>query len=75
MIGGIFKLELFFSQDYNDVPPEAVFTTVPFHPNVDIYTGRLCFDFFDDMLEWNPNFRIPMMLAQIQVNICLKKLS
>ena len=31
--GGIFRLSLSFSQEYNTCPPQLWFTTVPFHPN------------------------------------------
>lgn len=42
-LGGIFKLELFLTDDYPMVPPKIRFLTQIYHPNVD-KLGRICLD-------------------------------
>lgn len=64
--GGIFKLLLRFSPQYNDKPPEVNFFTIPFHPNVDMLNGRPCIDFLDDTSMWNPDFSMSYVLLTIQ---------
>ncbi|KAJ3165286.1 Ubiquitin-conjugating enzyme E2 U [Geranomyces variabilis] len=64
--GGRFKLEMYFDEEYNERPPEVYFTTVPFHPNVDMYSGKPCASFLDDPAEWEPNTSIPHLLIFIQ---------
>ena len=50
--GGVFNVELTFPLDYDLRPPQVHFSTVPFHPNIDMTTGRPCVDFLDDPLYW-----------------------
>ncbi|KAI8903367.1 ubiquitin-conjugating enzyme/RWD-like protein [Gorgonomyces haynaldii] len=57
-------LGLSFHLEYNDTPPEACFLTVPFHPNIDIVTGRVCAGFLQE--GWHPDMRIGHLLIQIQ---------
>jgi len=47
--GGVFHLTIRISEHYNEELPEIHFNTIPFHPNVDPETGRLCLE-FDDIL-------------------------
>ncbi|KAI8808916.1 ubiquitin-conjugating enzyme/RWD-like protein [Cladochytrium replicatum] len=64
--GGIFQLELIFDEEYNESPPEVYFLTVPFHPNIDIRSGRPCSDLLDQPDSWNPNIRIHTVLESLQ---------
>ena len=64
--GGIFKLLVRFSPQYNDRPPEINFFTIPFHPNVDMLNGRPCLDFLDDISCWNPEYSMSCVLLTIQ---------
>ncbi|KAJ3394487.1 Ubiquitin-conjugating enzyme E2 U [Lobulomyces angularis] len=64
--GGIFSVELLFSQNYDEIPPEVIFTSVPFHPNIDVYTGKPCLDYLDDPYLWQPEFSITSLLLQLQ---------
>ncbi|XP_041359027.1 ubiquitin-conjugating enzyme E2 U-like [Gigantopelta aegis] len=64
--GGIFHLYIKFDEHYSYRPPEICFHTVPFHPNVDMVTGRPCIDFLDDCDKWNESNRIYMILVTIQ---------
>ncbi|ORY36291.1 UBC-like protein, partial [Rhizoclosmatium globosum] len=64
--GGIFKVRMTFSEDYNQVPPKVVFETVPFHPNIDMHTGIPCIDFLDDSSAWKPNLTVYGMLLSLQ---------
>ncbi|KAI8912260.1 ubiquitin-conjugating enzyme/RWD-like protein [Powellomyces hirtus] len=64
--GGRFKLEMFFDDEYNEKPPEVFFMTVPFHPNVDMHTGKPCISFLEDPMEWEPETRISQLLMFLQ---------
>jgi len=63
--GGIFRLYVKFDEYYNDRPPEVCFHTIPFHPNVDMITGRPCIDFLDDHEQWK-NFSLMCVLQTVQ---------
>ncbi|KAK7495060.1 hypothetical protein BaRGS_00013700, partial [Batillaria attramentaria] len=65
--GGIFQVYIKFDEHYNVRPPDIVFQTVPFHPNVDMSTGRPCVDYLDDLNLWRPNFSLSMILTTLQV--------
>ncbi|KNC96524.1 uncharacterized protein SPPG_08112 [Spizellomyces punctatus DAOM BR117] len=64
--GGLFKIEMFFDEEYNEKPPEIYFMTVPFHPNVDMNTGRPCVPFLEDSNEWDPETPILSILVYLQ---------
>ncbi|KAJ1553659.1 Ubiquitin-conjugating enzyme E2 U [Nowakowskiella sp. JEL0078] len=64
--GGVFKLELLFDENFNDSPPEVFFFTVPFHPNIDIETGRPCIDVLDRKRAWGQNLTINGLLIYLQ---------
>ncbi|KAL5022162.1 hypothetical protein ScPMuIL_001317 [Solemya velum] len=64
--GGIFRIYLKFDENFNIRPPEACFHTIPFHPNVDMVTGKPCVDFLDDYSQWNESYSLSMLLLAIQ---------
>lgn len=65
--GLVFYLTLEFSQEYNSVPPNVKFTTIPFHPNVDPYTGKPSIDFLDKPGKWNTNYTVLSILLDLQM--------
>uniref|UniRef100_A0A8C6YN93 Ubiquitin conjugating enzyme E2 U n=1 Tax=Nothoprocta perdicaria TaxID=30464 RepID=A0A8C6YN93_NOTPE len=65
--GAVLQLTLTYSEKYNDVPPTVRFNTIPFHPNVDQYSGRPCIDFLDNPEEWKEKLTISNILLAIQV--------
>nr|XP_025839027.1 ubiquitin-conjugating enzyme E2 U isoform X6 [Vulpes vulpes] len=65
--GLFFQLTIKFTSQYNFVPPVVKFITIPFHPNVDQNTGRVCIDFLDDPEKWNTNYTLSSILLTLQV--------
>lgn len=65
--GGIFQIYIKFDEHFNVRPPELFFLTIPFHPNVDMKSGRPCLDYLDDLDLWRPDFSLSMMLVTLQV--------
>uniref|UniRef100_A0A8D1MD76 Ubiquitin-conjugating enzyme E2 U n=1 Tax=Sus scrofa TaxID=9823 RepID=A0A8D1MD76_PIG len=65
--GSFFQLTISFTSEYNFVPPVVRFRTIPFHPNVDPYTGRPCIDFLDNPRKWNRNYTLSSILLTLQV--------
>ncbi|KAK8070931.1 hypothetical protein PG997_011134 [Apiospora hydei] len=60
---GVFKLELFLTDDYPMVPPKIRFLTKIYHPNVD-KLGRICLDVLKN--NWSPALQIRTILLSIQ---------
>ncbi|KAH6561518.1 hypothetical protein BASA50_011229 [Batrachochytrium salamandrivorans] len=71
--GGIFQVDMHFDESYNNSPPSVFFLTVPFHPNIDISSGKPCISFLDNADEWKPSISLETILVQLQVNFDLDK--
>jgi len=65
--GGVFKVFLSFSDEYNFKPPEVFFHTIPFHPNVDMQTGVPCMEFLNDAECWKQFYDVAYILLQLQI--------
>ncbi|XP_007957371.1 ubiquitin-conjugating enzyme E2 U [Orycteropus afer afer] len=65
--GLFFQLSIHFISEYNLVPPDVKFKTIPFHPNVDKYTGRPCIDFLDNPDKWDTSYTLSSILLTLQV--------
>ena len=64
---GVFKLNLKFTERYNQEPPKVTFQTIPYHPNIDEKTGRPSLDFLDEYSKWRPNIHtIRFILKNLQ---------
>ncbi|XP_051012869.1 ubiquitin-conjugating enzyme E2 U [Acomys russatus] len=65
--GCIFHLTISFTQEYNLFPPVVKFITIPFHPNVDPYTGQPSIDILDSHEAWDTNYTLRSILLALQV--------
>ena len=63
---GVFQVYMKFNEFYNDAPPLISFQTIPFHPNIDVSTGRPSLDFLDDMSKWKSEYSIKFILQSLQ---------
>ncbi|KAI8896042.1 ubiquitin-conjugating enzyme/RWD-like protein [Globomyces pollinis-pini] len=61
-----FKLILYFDECFNQTPPHVYFLTVPFHPNIDVKTGKPCVSFLDDLSVWRSDIQIVELLVHLQ---------
>uniref|UniRef100_A0A6I8N818 Ubiquitin conjugating enzyme E2 U n=1 Tax=Ornithorhynchus anatinus TaxID=9258 RepID=A0A6I8N818_ORNAN len=64
--GAFLQLSIKFPEEYNQVPPNVTFNTIPFHPNVDMHSGRPCIDFLDNSEEWDERYSLSSILLAIQ---------
>ena len=64
---GVFQVYLKFTENYNLEPPCVFFQTIPYHPNIDMTTGRPSLDFLDDINKWKPEYTITHVLKSLQL--------
>jgi ubiquitin-protein ligase len=63
---GVFQVYLKFESTYNLAPPQVFFQTIPFHPNIDIVTGKPSVDFLDEPGKWRHSYTIRHILIHLQ---------
>mmetsp|Transcript_2802 Transcript_2802/g.8532 ORF Transcript_2802/g.8532 Transcript_2802/m.8532 type:complete len:158 (+) Transcript_2802:130-603(+) len=63
--GGLFRLEIDFSEDYPSRPPRCKFKPPLFHPNV-YPSGTVCLSILDAEKGWRPAITIKQILVGIQ---------
>ncbi|XP_002732357.1 ubiquitin-conjugating enzyme E2 U-like [Saccoglossus kowalevskii] len=64
--GGIFTVHVKFTENYNAVPPSVYFHTIPFHPNIDMVTGKPCINFLDNIELWKETYSVEFILLAVQ---------
>ena len=63
--GGLYKVEMAFTDDYPSKPPLVKFKPVIFHPNI-YPSGRICLSILDESKSWQPTITIKQILLGIQ---------
>lgn len=63
--GGVYKLKMYFPEEYPSKPPKCKFTPPLFHPNV-FPSGTVCLSILDEEKSWKPAITIKQILLGIQ---------
>ncbi|GMI17401.1 hypothetical protein TrLO_g9386 [Triparma laevis f. longispina] len=63
--GGLYKVQMEFSEEYPSKPPKCKFIPPLFHPNV-YPSGTICLSILNEEEDWRPAITIKQMLLGIQ---------
>uniref|UniRef100_A0A7S1CNM2 SUMO-conjugating enzyme UBC9 n=1 Tax=Bicosoecida sp. CB-2014 TaxID=1486930 RepID=A0A7S1CNM2_9STRA len=63
--GGLFPLDMTFTDEYPARAPVCKFNPPLFHPNV-YPSGTVCLSILNDEKDWKPTITVPMILTGIQ---------
>lgn len=63
--GGLFRVEMYFPDEYPSKPPKCKFVPPLFHPNV-YPSGTICLSILNEDEGWRPAITIKQMLLGIQ---------
>ena len=63
--GGLFKVDMHFSDEYPSKPPKCVFVPPLFHPNI-YPSGTVCLNILNEDEAWRPAITVKQILLGIQ---------
>ncbi|XGW33478.1 hypothetical protein V3C99_017696 [Haemonchus contortus] len=63
--GGLYKIHIYFDDDYPSTPPVCKFDPLVYHPNV-FYSGQICLSILHEEQGWKPSISLREILIGIQ---------
>eukprot|EP01083_Nonionella_stella_P081026 222967_1 len=63
--GGLYKLNIYFTEEYPNKPPKCQFDQALFHPNI-YPSGTVCLSILNEEKGWKPAITVRVMLEGIQ---------
>ncbi|KAG0150641.1 hypothetical protein CROQUDRAFT_652247 [Cronartium quercuum f. sp. fusiforme G11] len=63
--GGLYKLQMFFPEDYPSKPPKCKFNPPIFHPNI-YPSGTVCLSILNEEKSWKPSITLKQIVLGIQ---------